>query len=69
MLVPGLAFDGSGGRLGYGGGFYDRFLDACPAPRVALAFALQVVQAVPREAHDLLVDRIVTEQGVIEAGG
>lgn len=63
VLVPGVAFDRTGGRLGYGGGYYDRFLDACPAPRVALAFALQIVPEVPRESHDLLVDDIITDQG------
>ncbi len=65
ICVPGVAFDRKGGRLGYGGGFYDRFLESCPAPRVALAFGLQIVGEVPREAHDLLVHRIVTEQEVI----
>jgi len=63
ILVPGVAFDRRGGRLGYGGGYYDRFLEACPAPRVALAFDLQIVPEVPREPHDLLVDSIITEQG------
>lgn len=65
ICVPGVAFDGDGGRLGYGGGFYDRFLGACPAPRVALAFDLQIVEAVPREAHDLKVDAIVTERRIL----
>lgn len=65
ICVPGVAFDRRGGRLGYGGGYYDRFLEACPAPRVALAFALQIVPEVPREDHDLLVDTIVTDRGVI----
>jgi len=63
ILVPGVAFDRQGGRLGYGGGYYDRFLAACPAPRIALAFALQIVDEVPRESHDLLVDDVLTEQG------
>jgi len=67
ILVPGVAFDRRGGRLGYGGGYYDRFLQACPAPRVALAFDLQIVDAVPREDHDLLVDAVVTDQGLVTA--
>jgi 5-formyltetrahydrofolate cyclo-ligase len=62
ILVPGVAFDRKGGRLGYGGGYYDRFLEACPAPRVALAFDLQMVDEVPREPHDLLVHEILTEK-------
>jgi 5-formyltetrahydrofolate cyclo-ligase len=69
ILVPGVAFDRRGGRLGYGGGYYDRFLDACPAPRVALAFHLQLVDEVPREPHDRLVHRIVTDVEVIDASG
>ncbi len=62
ILVPGVAFDRQGGRLGYGGGYYDRFLEACPAPRVALAFDLQMVEEVPREDHDLGVHEIITEK-------
>lgn len=64
-LIPGLAFDVSGGRLGYGAGFYDRLLPQLPpkTPRVAAAFAGQIVDEVPREAHDLAVDRVVTEAG------
>lgn len=65
VLVPGVAFDRSGGRLGYGGGFYDAFLGACPAPRVALAFALQIVPVVPREGHDLLVHALVTDEELV----
>ncbi len=55
----------SGGRLGYGAGFYDRLLpELLPTtPRVAAAFACQIVDEIPREAHDLAVDRVVTEAG------
>ncbi|MBI5500112.1 MAG: 5-formyltetrahydrofolate cyclo-ligase [Deltaproteobacteria bacterium] len=62
VIVPGVAFDRTGRRLGYGGGFYDRFLAACPAPRIALAFALQVVEEVPCDDCDLPVDRVITEE-------
>jgi len=65
ILVPGVAFDRRGGRLGYGGGYYDRFLSDCPAPRVALVFQMQIVDRVPREAHDRLVHTIVTDEEVI----
>ncbi len=63
VIVPGSAFDRGGGRMGYGGGFYDTFLarmraDAC---RIGICFDLQVVDRVPREPHDLCVDLIVTE--------
>jgi 5-formyltetrahydrofolate cyclo-ligase len=63
-LVPGSVFDQGGGRLGYGGGFYDRFLiQAAPqALRVGLAFAMQLVDQVPTAAHDQLMDILVTEE-------
>jgi len=61
-LVPGVAFDASGRRLGYGGGYYDRLLPliASDVPRVAGAFDFQVVDHVPSAAHDHRVDVIVT---------
>ena len=64
VLVPGVAFDARGRRLGYGGGYYDRLLPAITvhAPRVAGAFDLQVVDDVPTATHDLCVDCIVTER-------
>jgi 5-formyltetrahydrofolate cyclo-ligase len=67
VLVPGLAFDVRGGRLGYGGGFYDRLLAALPAVRVAAAFSAQIVEAVPMSAHDQYVDLIVTENVAIRS--
>ncbi len=64
VLVPGSVFDPLGGRLGYGGGYYDRFLtqDAPQARRIGLAYALQVVKQVPMEDHDQYMDMIITEQ-------
>ena len=69
VLVPGVAFDATGARLGYGGGYYDRLLPlvAPGVPRVAGAFALQVVEHVPAGAHDLRVDMVVTERQTIAA--
>lgn len=68
IIVPGLAFDREGNRLGYGGGYYDRLLAEIAAPKVALAFAAQIVESVPAEAHDERVDCIVTEEEVISCG-
>lgn len=67
VIVPGVAFGRGCGRMGYGGGFYDRFLAACPAPRMAIAFSLQVVEEVPCDEHDLPVHAIVTEREVIRS--
>jgi 5-formyltetrahydrofolate cyclo-ligase len=68
VLVPGVAFDASGGRLGYGGGYYDRLLPLLPpsAPRVAGAFESQIVDAVPAAPHDVRVDCIVTELRMLD---
>jgi 5-formyltetrahydrofolate cyclo-ligase len=70
-LVPGVAFDIEGRRLGYGGGYYDRLLSllAAGAMRVAGAFELQIVHEVPAAPHDLSMDVIVTEARTIDARG
>lgn len=65
ILVPGVAFDESGGRLGYGAGFYDKILSKTRAALVALCFELQIVTEVPREPHDIPVPLILTEERVI----
>lgn len=66
ILMPLLGFDRHGTRLGYGGGYYDRTLAALPKrPRlIGFAFSLQEVDHIPREAHDVPLDAIVTEEGV-----
>jgi 5-formyltetrahydrofolate cyclo-ligase len=69
VIVPGLAFTAAGGRLGQGGGWYDRFLAAVD-PRcvtVGVGFAEQVVDQLPIEAHDIALDWVVTDAGI--AGG
>ena len=64
LLVPLLAFDAHGHRLGYGGGFYDRTLALLKVPAIGIAYAGQEVASLPREPHDMALDMIVTEQGV-----
>ncbi len=68
LIVPLLAFDARGYRLGYGGGFYDRTLEGLraigPVTAIGFAFAAQEVDAVPTEAVDQVLDMIVTETGV-----
>jgi 5-formyltetrahydrofolate cyclo-ligase len=66
VLVPGTAFSPDGHRLGRGGGYYDATLSAMPrAARVGLAFELQLVPALPAEAHDARLDALVTEARVL----
>lgn len=69
VIAPGVAFDTSGRRIGYGGGFYDRLIPRLRpgTPVIAAAFALQVVPEVPETSHDVRVDAIVTEVGTITA--
>ena len=66
ILMPLLGFDRLGTRLGYGGGYYDRTLAAMEKrPRlIGFAFALQEVDHIPREPHDVPLDAVVTENGV-----
>lgn len=65
ILVPGLAFDGRGGRLGQGGGFYDSYLPRCTALTVALCRSCFLLEHVPLEAHDCRVAGILTEQSTL----
>ena len=68
VIIPGSVFDERGGRYGYGGGYYDRFLENIPyAVRIGLAFDLQTVEEAPLQPHDELLDYIITEKRIIEA--
>ena len=73
LLVPLLAFDRTGHRLGYGAGYYDRTLDALraagPVLAVGVAFAAQEIVAVPCADHDQRLDWIVTERETLRIGG
>jgi len=63
VIVPGAAFDLSGGRLGLGGGYYDRFLPlAANAVKVALAYDFQLVDTLPTEPHDVKIDAVITTE-------
>ncbi|MEA2085020.1 MAG: 5-formyltetrahydrofolate cyclo-ligase [Thermodesulfobacteriota bacterium] len=68
VILPGSVFDRRGGRLGYGGGYYDRFLKnkAPQAVRIAIAFQLQVVPEVPLLPHDQRLHYLVTEKGITD---
>jgi 5-formyltetrahydrofolate cyclo-ligase len=65
ILVPGVAFDLRGGRLGRGGGVWDRALvETHGAPVFGVGYDLQIVDRVPGEAHDRPVDALLTETGI-----
>ncbi len=66
VVVPVIAYDRSGHRLGYGAGYYDRFLAAHPGLRkIGVAFTCQEAAAIPADANDVGMDIIVTEKGVL----
>lgn len=63
VIVPGVAFDREGFRIGYGKGFYDRYLRKHPTyETIALAFECQIVEQIPREEHDICIGKIITEK-------
>lgn len=69
VIVPGAAFDRRGYRVGYGGGFYDRFLSQKvrkDVPKIAIGFDLQIIEEVPIEEFDFPVDYIITEKEIID---
>ena len=66
IIVPGIAFDERGERLGYGKGFYDKYLQHCEnKPRIGIAYEVQIVPEIPSEPHDIRVTKIVTEDRII----
>lgn len=71
VMVPGVAFDRRGARMGHGFGYYDKLLQhARPdAPLVALAFECQLFDEVPTQAHDIFMDKIITERTVYPGRG
>ncbi len=66
-IIPALACDRMGFRLGYGGGYYDRYLAQCPAVRAALCAEKNLLDKLPVEEHDLPCDYIFTERRVVRA--
>lgn len=67
VLVPGVAFDKAGNRIGFGAGYYDRFMKRLnpDAVKAALAYSFQVVDRIPSDEYDIPVDYIITEVGTI----
>ena len=70
IVVPMLAFDQSGNRLGYGAGYYDRFLSDHPhIKKIGLAFTCLETERVPCEPNDIKMNMVVTENGIYRCGG
>lgn len=65
-IIPLIGFDRHGNRLGYGAGYYDRFLEQCPGiVKIGVGYACQQVGAIPHDRYDIRLDYIVTEEGII----
>lgn len=67
LIVPGVVYSHDGYRIGFGGGYYDRYLTNYNGPTISLAFAIQLKDSVPVEVHDIPVQRICTEDGCRDA--
>lgn len=67
IIVPGVAFDAKGYRIGYGGGYYDRFLKNVrkDCMKAGIAYEFQVVDELPKEDHDIPLDMIITQERII----
>lgn len=73
MVIPGVAFDQVGHRIGYGKGFYDRYLKrlaeaGIKAYKIALCYECQMISGVPYENHDIIMDMVITENGIFKKG-
>ena len=69
ILLPMLGFDRTGARIGYGAGYYDRFLEKNPdLKKIAIAFSCQEIERLPVDANDVRMDMIITEDGVVFSG-
>ncbi|WP_026039099.1 5-formyltetrahydrofolate cyclo-ligase [Sporolactobacillus vineae] len=66
VIVPGVVFDPSGNRIGYGGGYYDRFLSGYRGRTVSLLLEMQLAGTLPSEKHDRRIDQLITEDRTID---
>lgn len=70
IILPMLGFDRTGGRIGYGAGYYDRFLSKNPGLRkIGIAFGCQEVESLPVDENDIRMDMIITEDGIVYPPG
>jgi 5-formyltetrahydrofolate cyclo-ligase len=63
LIVPGLVFDKKGYRIGYGGGYYDRFLKNYQGSAISIAYSFQTAEQLPIEEFDVPVEQVITEEG------
>ncbi len=66
IVVPAVAFDEEGYRLGYGGGYYDRFLENIKAVKIGVCFDFQILNALPKEEHDIKMDVVISEKRTLD---
>ncbi|MEM2935073.1 MAG: 5-formyltetrahydrofolate cyclo-ligase [Candidatus Thermoplasmatota archaeon] len=66
IIVPGIAFDENGNRIGYGKGYFDRLLKKFFSKKIALAFDFQVLESIPNHTYDVKMDMIITEKRIIK---
>lgn len=66
IIVPGIVYDSNGYRIGFGGGYYDRFLSSFNGETISILSEKQLVESVPSEAHDIAVRHLVIEEGFIK---
>jgi small GTP-binding protein len=66
ILVPGLAFDRNGGRMGFGKGYYDRLLESSKAVKIGLCYDFQILEKIPTEIHDVPMNFVITEKEILE---
>tara|TARA_B100001750_G_C15403059_1_gene543633 strand:- start:430 stop:798 length:369 start_codon:yes stop_codon:yes gene_type:complete len=66
VLVPTIGISKSGDRLGYGRGYYDKFLSSTNAVKISLTYSKQIVKSIPSESHDIKIDLIITEDEIIK---
>lgn len=65
-ILPGLAFDLEGGRIGYGGGYYDRYFYGKECLNISLCYEIQIIDRVPMESHDIKYDYLISEERILK---
>lgn len=65
-VLPGLAFDLNRGRIGYGGGYYDRYFQNIECLKISLCYEIQIIEKIPMEKHDIQYDYLISEKGILK---